>query len=226
LFDNLKRFTYLATRWFLGYKALTENNIEEIIKYFAQSVKSLEGFIPSLMSNSTKKYLDSLSIEFSKTGISTEIAQRIVITSAMYPSLNIIDIATKHKFDLLKSLKIYYAVNDYFNLKWFRGHIAEDVSEDYWERLSRLKFRDELDFVQKLIATIIINYQHKSNDPNVIIQDWIAQNKRTMQRWEKIQEMLYSSSNLNYPMLFIALRELSDLFQASDVYDSSSIRSS
>lgn len=223
LFDNLKRFSYLATRWFLHYKPLTENKTQEIIEYFAQSVKSLEGLIPSLMSNATKKYLDSLSIEFSKIGVSTEIAERIVVTSVLYPSLNIIEIATKHGFDLIKSMKIYYAVSDYFNLQWFRDHISEDTSEDYWERLSRLKFRDELDFAQKLITNVIMKSPHESDDPNVIIQNWISQNKRTMQRWEKIQEMLHSSSTVNYPMLFIALRELSDLFQASDAYDASLI---
>lgn len=225
LFDNLKRFSYLVTRWFLRYKPLTKNNIEEIIGYFAQSVKSLEKFIPSIMNKPTKKYLDSLSIEFSKVGVSTEIAQRLVVTSSMYPALNIIEIATKYGVDLLESMKTYYTVSDYFNLTWFHNRIAEDVSEDYWERLSRLKFRDELDCVQKLITRVIINNQKKSNDPNRIIQNWIAQNKRIMQRWEKIQEMLHGSAKLTYPMLFIALRELSDLFQASEAYDLSSISS-
>lgn len=54
--------------------------------------------------------------------------------------------------------------------------------------------------------------QKKLEDPREIIQDWIANHDRLVQRWEKIVEMLRSSIHIDYVILFTTFRELSDLF--------------
>jgi glutamate dehydrogenase len=218
LLGHIKRLTYLATRWFLRHKKLASDNMQEIIASFSKSVKSLEALIPSLMGGFTKNYLETLSIEFEKVGISQDIARRIAAARAMYTSLNIIEVATKHKFDLFKTTKVYFAVGEYFNLLWFRDRIANDTREGYWETLSRLTLRDELDILQKLITTSIMQQKQQMEDPNAAIENWIAKNPRSMERWEKILEMLHSSTSVDYVMFFIALRELSDLIHASEVH--------
>jgi glutamate dehydrogenase len=218
LLGHIKRLTYLATRWFLRRKPLTSDNMEETINYFSKNVKALEELIPSLMGGFTKNYLETLSIEFEKVGISHEIARRIAAARAMYTSLNIIEIATKYNFDLFKTTKIYFAVGEYFNLLWFRDRIANDAREGYWETLSRLTLRDELDILQKLITTSIMQQKQKSDDPIATIENWIAQHHRSMERWERILGMLHSSTSVDYVMFFIALRELSDLIHSSEAH--------
>lgn len=217
LLGYIKRLTYLGTRWFLRHKALACDNVQQTINDFSKPVKTLETLLPSLMSSSAKNYLESLTIEFSKVGLSIDIAHRIATARIMDASLNIIEVATKYRFNLTKTATIYFAVDRDFNLLWFRERIAMDTREGYWEGLSRFKLQDELDILQKLITTSIMQYQHKLADPHKIIQNWIVHNKRLMQRWEKILEMLHSSTSVDYLMLFIALRELSDLILISHV---------
>jgi glutamate dehydrogenase len=211
LFDHIHDLIYQATRWFLRHKKLTSHNMEETIHHFAKSVKALEKVIPQLMNTFTQNYFESLSIEFSKVGISVDLARRIVATRYMYNSLNIVEIATKHHFDLIKCTQLYFAVGDKFKFPWFRDYIAEDTREGYWENLARLTLHDELDILQSRITSAILKNQPKLVDTNEIIQEWVAQNQRTMQRWGKIVEMLRGSITIDYTMFFVALRELFNL---------------
>jgi glutamate dehydrogenase len=215
LLGHVRRLVYLSTRWFLRHKKLTSDNIEETINEFSKNVRVLENVIPNLMGGFTKNYLESLSEQFDKAGISREIARRIAGARALYTSLNIIEIATKNKYDLTQTAEVYFSVGEYFNLLWFRDRIASDSREGYWEILSRLTLRDELDTLQSMITVSIMKFSKKRTDTNSI-ESWIETNHRSMQRWEKILEMLHSSTSLDYSMFFIALRELSDLIHACE----------
>ena len=216
LLGHVRRLVYLSTRWFLRHRKLNSDNTEETINDFAKNVRVLEHVIPNLMGGSTKNYLDSLSEEFTKAGISKDIARRIAGARALYTSLNIIEVSTKNNFDLTQTAEMYFAVGEYFNLLWFRDRIASDSREGYWEVLSRLTLRDELDTLQRLITVAIMKASTNAKDMDKAIASWIENHTRSMARWEKILEMLHSSTSLDYSTFFIALRELSDLILTCD----------
>ena len=216
LLAHIRRLVYLSTRWFLRHKKLNSENIEDTINQFSKNVRVLENVIPNLMGGSTKNYLESLQEQFNKAGISKDIARRIAGARALYTSLNIIEIATKYNYDLTKTAQAYFAVGEYFNLLWFRDRIASDAREGYWEILSRLTLRDELDTLQSLITVVIMKFSKKEPNADKAIESWIETNHRSMSRWEKILEMLHSSTSLDYSMFFIALRELADLIHSCE----------
>ena len=211
LIANIRRLIYLATRWFLRHKALTDETMESIIKHFSKSVKKLEDVIPNLMGGSTKTYLDSLSEQFGAAGIAPDVARRFAGTRAMYTSLNVIEVATNHHFDLIKTAEVYFAVGEYFSLLWFRDRIANDPIEGLWNTLARLTLRDELDVMQKLITVAIMKHSKTTQPTGEFIEHWISENQRAMDRWKKILEMIHSSTNTDYTMFFVALKELGEL---------------
>jgi glutamate dehydrogenase len=211
----IRRLVYLSTRWFLRRKNLIKENLEETIEIFSEQVKKLEVFIPTLMGGTTKDYLKSLNEQFAEANISKEIAIRIATSRALYTSLNIIEVSMAHHFDLHKTAEMYFSVGEYFNLLWFRDKIATDSREGYWEILSRLTLRDELDIIQKAITVAIMKSAKRAADTAKSIEDWIEVNHRSMARWEKILEMLHVSTSTDYTMYFIALRELTSLIHAA-----------
>jgi glutamate dehydrogenase len=218
LLGHIRRLIYLSTRWFLRHKNLTNEDLQETINTFGTNVKLLTDLVPSLMGGFTKNYLDSLSAQFEKIGVSVEYARRIAATRAMYTSLNIIQVATEHHFDLTKTARVYFVVGEYFNLLWFRDKIGTDTREGIWETLARLTLRDELDILQKLITTSVMQQKSMPSGAKEAIDQWIAANPHAMERWEKILEMIHSSTSIDYSMFFIALRELSNLLHASELY--------
>ncbi|MDR3478153.1 MAG: NAD-glutamate dehydrogenase [Gammaproteobacteria bacterium] len=209
----VRRLTFLATRWFLRHIQLTDDNMPDIITHYGKSIKMLETLIPNLMSGTTKAYLETLKETFTHAGLTEESARRIGAARAMYSSLNVIEIATKYKFDLEKTANLYFRAGERFNLLWFRDRIASDSREGYWDTLARLTLRDELDVLQKLLTVVIMKHSKNESDPTKAIDLWIKHHHRPIDRWENILTMLHSSTSIDYVMFFIALRELSDLLE-------------
>jgi glutamate dehydrogenase len=211
----IRRLVYLSTRWFLHRKKLIKENLEETIAIFSEQVQKLETFIPTLMGGTTKDYLKTLTEQFAAAGISQDIARRIATARAMYTALNIIEVSMAHHFDLHKTAEMYFAIGEYFNLLWFRDKLATDSREGYWEILSRLTLRDELDIIQKAVTVAIMKPAKRTTDTIKSIEEWIEAHHRAMTRWERILEMLHMSTTTDYTMFFIALRELTSLIHAA-----------
>jgi glutamate dehydrogenase len=169
------------------------------------------------MKGVTKSYLDFLTERFTESGISKEMGRRIAITRAIYTSLNITEVATLHRFDLIKTAKVYFDVGGRFGLVWFRDQIANDNSEGHWNTLARLTLRDELDILQKNLTYAIIKNNKKETNSHRLIEQWVNKNKYAIDRWEKVLEMIFASATTDYSMFFIAIRELSNWVNDNEI---------
>ena len=119
--------------------------------------------------------------------------------------------ATQNKFDLGRTAEVYFKVGSTFSLVWFRDQIGNDSREGHWNSLARLSLRDELDNLQRRLTIVILMNDQKKLESDKLIAYWFAKNSFIQQRWEKLMEMLLSSSSIDYTIFFIALRELSTL---------------
>ncbi len=214
MLHNIRNLINLTTRWFLHGDHL-KGDLQKIIDHFSLRIKSLEDLIPNLMAGFTKDYLTSLTESFLKAGLSKEIARRIATHRAIYTALNIIDVATKNQFDLVKTAKVYFACGERINLVWFRDQIASDSREGHWNTLARLSLRDELDIAQRALTISIMNRDRNEPSALKLIDKWMNNNQRSLDRWDRLLTMLHGSTNIDYTMFFIAIRELISLVVAS-----------
>jgi glutamate dehydrogenase len=204
---NIRHLINLSTRWFLHGNHL-KGDLSKLITHYSTHIKTLEELIPALMAGRTKEYMSQITERFLKVGLPLEIAQRIATYRAIYTSLNIIDVATINKFDLIKTAKVYFASGERINLLWFRDQIASDTREGHWNTLARLTLRDELDISQRALTEAIMNKDLKEKSASKSIQKWANNNQRAIERWDRLQEMLHGSTQVDYTMFFIAIREL------------------
>ncbi len=207
---NIRNLINLATRWFL-HGNLIKGDLRELIEHFASRVLKLEKIIPTLMAGFTRKYLDELITEFQKAGLSKETAERIATFRAIYTSLNIIDVSTRENFDLIRTAEVYFAAGERVNMVWFRDQINHDSREGRWNALARLTLRDELDTAQRALTVAILKSGTNSLPTATLIQNWMENNKDALKRWDQLLSMLHSSTNIEYSMFFIAVRELLSL---------------
>jgi glutamate dehydrogenase len=214
LLHHIRRLMNLATRWFLRNNRLT-GDISKVVAHYRDGVNRLEKIVPTLMSGATKVYLKSITEQFIKSGLRDVDAEAIAVSRAMYTALNIIEVATIHKFDLIKTARVYFDVGGKFNLVWFRDQIANDSREGHWNTLARLSLRDELDSLQRQLTIVIMKSNKKESDPVKLIDDWRSKQANAIERWEKILHTLLGSANIDYVVFFITLRELEDLIQGS-----------
>ncbi len=210
---NIRKLLELATRWFLHTNHL-DKNIEPVINHYAPRIQQLSKAIPELMTGATKQYADELAQRFLSVGLSQELAERIAAYRAVYAALNVIQVATEHKFDLMRTAHVYFEAGERANLVWFRDQLAHDHREGHWNNLARLTLRDELDITQRLLTISVMKHDKNEKDVAKLIEKWMADNSRIMGRWDRLLTMLHSSNALDYTMFFIAIRELIGLLVA------------
>jgi glutamate dehydrogenase len=211
---NIRNLVNLSARWFLRTNYL-KSDLKQLIQDYSAHIKPLESLIPNLMSGATKDYLHSLTEKFIQSGLTKEMANRIATYRAIYTSLNIIDVATTHDFDLVKTAKVYFSGGEKLSLVWFRDQIAADSRDGHWNILARLTLRDELDISQRALTVAIMRDDKKSLTADLLIEKWMSKNEKILERWNHLLKSLNSSSNLEYIMFFIAIRELIGLISLS-----------
>jgi len=199
----------LSTRWFLRSRYL-DADIAKTIAHFGEKIEKIQTLIPQLMVGSTREYLHTLTEHFVSSGLSKEDAHKLAIYRALYISLNIIEVATVNKLELIKATQVYFEVGAKFNLVWFRDQISTDSREGHWNSLARLTLRDELDSLQKLLTVVIMRSNKKEKNHVRLIDAWREKHQQAIERWDKVLELLHGSATIDYTMFFIALRDLSD----------------
>ncbi|MGE3921192.1 MAG: hypothetical protein AB7F64_09745 [Gammaproteobacteria bacterium] len=210
ILEHLKHHISICTRWFLRENRMRKG-IVATIKHFYEPVKSLFDVIPKFMVGATKSYLDTLTTQFAEAGLPEHYVQRIAGSRAMYNALNIIEVSSKYKFDLVKTTELYLSVGAFFNLVWFRDQLVLNTLEGFWNTLARVNLRDKLDTLQKTLTIIILSSYKAETQIEQMISLWADKNNRIIQRWKSLQEKLHESSNLDFNIYFVALNELMSL---------------
>jgi len=212
MISNIRRLINISTRWFLRNN-YHKKPLQTVIRHFRNHIHSVEGLVSDLMSGVTREYLDSLTEKFQNAHLSPDIARRIGTSRAIYTALNIIEVATKNRFNLEKTARMYFACGARMNLVWFRDQLAADMRNNQWHVLTRLTLRDELDVLQCALTVDMLRNSEKTQDVGDSIDSWVNRNASIMERWNKLLMIVHHSGTVEYSMFFIAIRELTRLIQ-------------
>lgn len=207
---HIKRLVRRATRWILRNRR-TQLDINENINYFGDGANKLAELIPSLMVGVTREYMQQLTTQFTQAGLPSATAARVAGSRAMYTALNIVDIATQYKFDLINTAKVFFAVGSRLDLAWFRDQLNSTSLEDYWDSIARASLRDDLDIQQRQLTISILQMHADIVDIDQHLETWISKYKPLLERWEFILSNLRTATNLSFIMFYVAVRELGDL---------------
>ncbi|MDX2163789.1 MAG: NAD-glutamate dehydrogenase, partial [Gammaproteobacteria bacterium] len=207
---HIKRLLRRATRWLLRNRR-AQLDVKACIAYFAPGVAKIVDIIPSLMVGVTKEYMENLTRQLVRVGLPTAIASRIAGCRAMYTALNIVDLATQNKFDLVESAKVFFAVGAKLELAWFRDQLNANSLEDYWDSIARASLRDDLDVQQRIITISILQQNTEIKNVDKRMKAWMTHYEPLLTRWFVILANMRGATNLTFIMFYVAVRELYDL---------------
>lgn len=207
---HIKRLLRRATRWLLrNHRA--QLDVKACIAYFGPGVDKIVDVIPSLMVGVTKEYMENLTQQLVQVGLPTVIASRIAGCRAMYTALNIVDLATQQKFDLVEAARTFFAVGAKLELAWFRDQMNANALEDYWDSIARASLRDDLDVQQRIITISILRQNTEIKNIDKRMAAWLTHYEPLLTRWMVILANMRGATNLTFIMFYVAVRELYDL---------------
>ena len=190
-------------------------DINKCIDKYKYAVKTFRTALPQLLPERYQGYYDKRVAEYIAQGVPKDYATSLVSQYGMFAVLDIADIAFVKEIDIKVAGKAYFAVGDYLELEFVRIQIIMYEVDNHWDSLAREALRDDLDAQQRLLAESIIE---KKDTPAMFMKrlsDWEPKHKALIKRWHGLLVQLKGSSDLNFIMFFVAMRELLDLTQTA-----------
>lgn len=216
MLQELNRLVRRGTRWFLRHRR-AGMDIEETIEHFTPLVQEVREGIRKALRGTSKTYVESFKDELLAAGVPEDMAYRAACMSVMFSALDIVEAATTYNMPVEKVIAAYYAVGARLELGWFREQIKEHSVTNHWEALARAAFRDDLDRQQRSLTISLLLMEGDATDVDARLDAWMDKHKVLVERWKFMINDLKATTNPEFIMYSVALRELLDLAQVSTI---------
>ena len=208
----LYRLMRRVIRWLLRHCG-PDFNIQSTIDRFAPNIVEFHQNIAHWLIGAEAANLTEDIAALIEDGAPHELAAKIATTSVLFPALDIIEITKKVEAPLDKVATVYFSLGETLELDWLRNLILAHPVENHWDALARAALRDDLDWQQKYL-TLNVLLQYKAEETtSTLLNEWSLRNQLLIERWQIMLADLRRTSNPNFIIFFVAVRELMDLGQ-------------
>ena len=213
MMSEVVRLVRRATRWLLRNRP-SYDQLTETITLFSKQTETLYDALPKLMVGEEAKYCEERKANLINANVPAELASKMALIRSMYSALNIIETAAEHQVNIYDVATAYFNLADRLDLVWFREQINSFEIANHWTLLARAAYKGDLDLLQRQLTLAVLRHKRKKENIHDCIQHWLENQSRFLQRWQALLADLRSSSNKDFAMLTVAMRELSELSEA------------
>ena len=207
MLETMRRTLRRAARWYLrhGNKAMS---IPDAIASYTSTFKDLFNNIQNYLVEDEYKQLENNRLNYTKAGVPEKIAYRVASLSNMFPSMDLAQVAETEKRDIKLVANLYFKLGSKLEVHWFLEQINNQPVNNHWQALARASYREELDWQQRALTTVLLNSSPKSADAEEILKKWMESNQTLLDRWYHMMSEFKTSSTHEFAKFSVALREL------------------
>ena len=214
LMRRLNRLIRRATRWFLRHRQ-EHLDIEIIANDFIEPIRELQNRLGDWLPEKDQQSIDKMKQDFLERDIPEPLARRLSVVLMMLPLLDIVEATASGHYKLEDVAIVYFGLGDRLDLSWLREQISNIHAEHHWHALARSFYRDDLDFLQRMLSISILRQKIKQKTLNEKIDHWLEVNKYVIGRWRARVSKLKAASSPDPVMFSVVLRDLLDLARAN-----------
>jgi len=204
-----RRTVRRATRWFLRHynKSLT---IAESIAIFLPTFAIMSKKLNSFIIESEAEQLKHVEGDLVSAGVPKGVATRISQLSTIFSALDIAEIAEEDGRSVELVASLYFKLGVKLELHWFLEQINLQAVGNHWQALARASFREELDWQQRSLTSVVLRCDCTANDKDLdkILDAWVDTNAQPLNRWKQILADFKIGHTHEYAKFSVALREL------------------
>ena len=207
MLEGMRRTLRRAARWYLrhGNKSLS---IQEAINCYKTTYQDLFVNIQNYLVVDEYKQLETTLQNYINAGVPDKIAYRVASLSNMFPSLDLAQVADVEKRDIKLVANLYFKLGSKLEVHWFLEQINNQPVNNHWQALARASYREELDWQQRALTTVLLNSSPKSVNAEEILEKWMENNQTLLDRWYHMMSEFKTSSTHEFAKFSVALREL------------------
>ncbi|MGJ8679053.1 NAD-glutamate dehydrogenase [Paraglaciecola sp.] len=207
MLDSMRRTLRRASRWYLRHGDKT-TDLQKSIDSFSKSYQDLFSNIKRYLVEDEFKQLDQACKDLTKQGVPKAIALKVAALGNMFPCMDLAQIAETEQKEISLVSSLYFTLGSKLELHWFLEQIDKQAVSNHWQALARASYREELDWQQRALTTVLLASAGKAKDPAIIIKNWMDNNKTLLDRWYHMMSEFKTSSTHEFAKFSVALREL------------------
>lgn len=210
LMSKLTRLARRATRWFIRHNS-TGMDAASLVAHFAPQVAALGERIEEMLEGPTRQLWDAEFAKYQAAGVPESMARLMAGAGHFYIMLSVIDAAEATAQSVERVAQVFFGLGNALQMSWFGNQINALNMDTQWQALAREAYRSEL---ESLLASMTIAVLQSGNDGSTqgeLLAGWLERNPQLQQRWEAMLAELRAAGASDFPMIAVAMRELSDL---------------
>jgi len=204
---TLRRNIRRASRWFSRHRnrSLT---IEQTIAFFKPVFDDLKANVHQYMVATEVEGITVKATKLIEAGVPENVAMLVCSMSTLFSALDIAQISDIEKKEVSLVSETYYKLGASIDLHWFLDQISAQPVSNHWQALARAAFREELDWQQRSLSSVVLRTCTDACDADTIIAKWIEENQATLERWNHMLADFKTSQSHEFAKFSVALREL------------------
>lgn len=205
--DEMRRTLRRTTRWYIRHGD-KHQSIEEAIERYRSCFDTISKDLSLYLVEKEYAEVEKRAQQLIAQNMPKEYAYRVAALSNMFSCFDLAQIAEIEQRPIELVARLYYQLGHRFELHWFLQQINLQNVANHWQALARASYREELDWQQRAITTVLLNSAPKSKDADKILETWIDGNKDSLERWQHMMTEFKTSENHEFAKFSVALREL------------------
>ncbi len=207
MLHQIRRNIRRACRWFLRHRN-RGYSIEQTVAFFAPVFADLKANVHNYMVEDEVNNIRSEIAALVKEGVTEDVATHVVNMSTLFSALDISKIAEVEDKSVALVAETYFKLGARVELHWFLDQISAQPVANHWQALARAAFREELDWQQRSLTSVVLRACTDTCDAETIITQWIDSNGGLLERWFHMLADFKISQIHEFAKFSVALREL------------------
>ncbi|GAW96224.1 MULTISPECIES: NAD-glutamate dehydrogenase [Colwellia] len=204
-----RRTVRRVTRWFLRHRNKSLSIAESIALYQPTFTIMSEKLFSFMISDEVES-IARVASDLVDAGVPKVVATRISQLSTLFSTMDIAEIAQENNCTVEHAAILYFALGARLELHWFLDQITRQPVANHWQALARSSFREELDWQQRSLTSVVLRCQCDSQftDLDQLLTEWIDVNEQPLGRWKHILADFKVGQSHDFAKFSVALREL------------------
>ena len=204
---QLRRTVRRATRWFLRHRNKSLN-IAQSIAFYHETFVELSSNIASFMIEKEAAQIKRVETDLVKAGVPESVALRISLLSTLFSVMDLAEISKSDEVSTELATDLYFKLGARLDLHWFLDQITSQPVNNHWQALARASFREELDWQQRSLTSVILRGHKAETDVDTMIERWLVESAQPLERWQHILADFRIGKTHEFAKFSVALREL------------------
>ncbi|BDY05035.1 NAD-glutamate dehydrogenase [Ferrimonas sp. YFM] len=207
LLNQVRRTLRRVTRWFLRHRNRSLS-IEAEAEFYRGVVEELDAGFDGFLVEDEVAQLSEDESAMVEQGITPELARRMSHLSTLFSALDIAEVAKSEGKPVALVAETYFKLGAGIELHWFLNQISQQPVTNHWQALARAAFREDLDWQQRMLTSVVLKNCQGECSADAIINQWVEENEQTLDRWLHMMAEFHSSKTHEFAKFSVALREL------------------